>query len=282
MSRKKSHALQKRKNVTTLVIGGGANRGIMMGGALACLEDRNILRQIKTFIGSSIGALMCALLSVGYTSREIIQLIVDHDFSNAKPSNENEIYNIFMRYACYSNTRMNHVVREIIAKRADIPTLTLRQLHDVYHRTLVVTACCVNSGKTVYFSYHTHPDMPIYVAVCMSMTIPLVFQPYEYDGSLYVDGCTFGHDYPVYWPLLKKDTMIGFRLFSQENKAVKVESLLHYVKLLAYGFIATENSKEHPNTITLFCNVDPFADTVAREIKKKLMDRAYAAVCKWL
>lgn len=275
---------QKKKHTgyTTLVLGGGANRGIMYGGALQCLHDCGILRGIDTYIGSSVGALMCALLVVGYTTGEIATLIMSYNFSSAKPSRENEIYNIFTRYACYSTSQMEAVTKRVLAERAEIPELTLGQLYEVYCRTLVITTCCVNSGETVYLSHHTHPDLPIYKAVCMSMTIPFVFEPYLLDGLLYVDGGSFGHMYPIYWSRMKRGSMLGVRLAPCAYEPVKITSMMQYAKLIGYGAMSTERCKEHSDTITLTCDVSTFADEIASATKTKLINDAYASAFEWL
>lgn len=38
------------------------------------------------------------------------------------------------------------------------------------------------------FNWKTHPNMPVYLAVKLSMSVPFFFQPTEYQGSMYIDG----------------------------------------------------------------------------------------------
>ena len=57
----------------TLVLSGGSIQGISLLGALQYFKDQNILNNdIKNFIGTSVGSVLCYLLIIGYTPVEII------------------------------------------------------------------------------------------------------------------------------------------------------------------------------------------------------------------
>lgn len=77
---------------------------------------------------------------------------------------------------------------------------------------LYITASDVNKGEPVMLSSHTHPDMPIALAVRASMSIPFVFSPVHYKGMTLVDGMLFSStpftafrnsQYPVYGVALR-------------------------------------------------------------------------------
>lgn len=61
---------------------------------------------------------------------------------------------------------------------------------------IYVSAYCLNTSETVYFSRDTHPYMKVIDAVCMSMAVPFIFACGNYDGRTYVDGGT-KEDYPL-------------------------------------------------------------------------------------
>ena len=48
----------------TLVVGGGGIRGVAALGAAARLADAGLLADVDTFVGTSAGALVCAVLAV--------------------------------------------------------------------------------------------------------------------------------------------------------------------------------------------------------------------------
>jgi NTE family protein len=59
-----------------------------------------------------------------------------------------------------------------------------------------ISAFCMNSGETVYFSKDTYPDMKVIDAVCMSMAVPFIFACGRYNNETYVDGGT-KEQYPL-------------------------------------------------------------------------------------
>jgi len=67
---------------------------------------------------------------------------------------------------------------------------------------IYISAFCLNTSTTEYFSRDTHPKMKVIDAVCMSMAIPLIFSCGKYDGKTYVDGGT-QEQYPMI-PFLDK------------------------------------------------------------------------------
>jgi predicted acylesterase/phospholipase RssA len=53
---------------------------------------------------------------------------------------------------------------------------------------IYVSAFCLNTSETVYFSKDSHPDMKVIDAVCMSMAVPFIFACGSYENRTYVDG----------------------------------------------------------------------------------------------
>ena len=63
----------------TLVLSGGGVNGILELGALQYCNDKNLLSSIKTYVGTSIGSIICYLLIIGYTPVEIIVYLCTHN-----------------------------------------------------------------------------------------------------------------------------------------------------------------------------------------------------------
>jgi NTE family protein len=266
---------------TTLILGGGANRGIMYGGALQCLEEFGILRHIDTYIGTSVGALMATLLALGYTSAEIHTVIMSTNFKDVKPRGENEVIGMFRRYACYTNSKKERVIRDLINYKSESDNITFKQLYDVFKITLVITACCVETGSTTYMCHRNEPSMPIHTAVCMSTAIPLIFEPYTHNGGLYVDGGCFGHMFPVDWAIDATRTL-GFRLVSGAG-TTQITGIIEYLAALMQGVSRGVNQNSScKHTIDLVCTVGALQETVAADVKHKLIRAAYDTTYQWL
>jgi predicted acylesterase/phospholipase RssA len=71
---------------------------------------------------------------------------------------------------------------------ASFRELTFQQLFESTGKELAVTGFDITNGTLVYFSRLTEPDMPVSKAVRISSSIPLVFEPVEWRGHLFMDG----------------------------------------------------------------------------------------------
>jgi predicted acylesterase/phospholipase RssA len=56
-------------------------------------------------------------------------------------------------------------------------------------KTLSISSFDITNGTLVYFNSDTSPNLPISKAIRMSSSIPLIFEPMEHEGHLFVDGC---------------------------------------------------------------------------------------------
>jgi NTE family protein len=77
---------------------------------------------------------------------------------------------------------------QFISKKTNNNDYTFNDLIKDKGMELVITATDLNDRNTVYFNYKNYPDLPIRDAVRMSMSIPFLFTPVEFDGHLLVDG----------------------------------------------------------------------------------------------
>ena len=66
------------QNYDTLVLAGGGTKGILTLGALQYAFDNLFLTNVKNYIGTSAGAMICFLLCIGYKPIEIIVYICTH------------------------------------------------------------------------------------------------------------------------------------------------------------------------------------------------------------
>ena len=262
----------------SLVLSSGGNRGIMYGGVVRFLERNGTLQKIHTFVGSSIGALFATLLAIGYTSAEIDNVIMTNNLKDMLPTDEFEITNMLYKFALYSHNNMEKLVRKLVSDKLELPNITFAQLYKFFKVTLVVTACCLNTSQTEYFSRQTAPDMSVVTAVCMSMTIPFLFEPYLMDGFHYVDGSVFGHTLPTESKLCKDKSTLYVRICSK-FKLIKINSVLEYIRALAGSFVRTDS--ERANVLWIETTVAPFDEMIGATEKRKLMHHAYERTKAW-
>jgi len=89
--------------------------------------------------------------------------------------------------------RLKYVMRKLTGKE----NITLSEFQAMFGTEFSVCVTNLTTGLTEFFTPYTHPDMPVYLALRASSSIPLVFKPVKWKGQLYVDGGVTSN-YPIW------------------------------------------------------------------------------------
>ena len=81
--------------ITKLVLSGGGINGLIFIGVIKYLVETNQLKNINTFVGSSIGAIINTLICLNYSYDELINFILYFNFETVKNC---DISNLFTFY----------------------------------------------------------------------------------------------------------------------------------------------------------------------------------------
>ena len=168
-----------------LVMEGGGVRGIAYGGALQELDKQGILRGIVRVGGTSAGAIQAALLAVGYSPDEIVDVV---NRTPVQRLNDGRMMfvggstRLLKQYGWYRGDQLTRYLTELVARKTQRPNLTLSELHALaqqhpgQYRDLYTTGTNLTLQRSQVFSYETHPDMRVADAVRISMSIPLYYR----------------------------------------------------------------------------------------------------------
>jgi NTE family protein len=168
-----------------LVMEGGGVRGIAYGGALQELEKHGILQGIERVGGTSAGAIQAALLAVGYSPDEIVDVI---NHTPVQRLNDGRFMfvggssRLLKQYGWYRGDEFTSYLSELVARKTQQPNLTLGELHALarqqpgHYRDLYTTGTNLTLQRTQVFSYETNPTMRVADAVRISMSIPLYYR----------------------------------------------------------------------------------------------------------
>ena len=168
---------------------GPASMGIFsLIGTLKALEPK--LVDVKEISGSSAGSILALLLALGMSVDEILEIALDLDIPKF----------VKLRIGSFLN-KFGFVDLEPIREKL-VEVCGCDPTFEELDTKIYVSAYCLNTSTTEYFSRDTHPKMKVIDAVCMSMAIPLIFSCGKYDGKTYVDGAT-QEQYPM-TPFLDK------------------------------------------------------------------------------
>jgi len=156
---------------------GPASMGIYSQvGTLKALESK--LVDVKEISGSSAGSILALFLALGMSIDEILSVSLSLDVPKFVKL---RIGSFFNKFGFVDLEPIREKLVEICGCDPTFEELDMK---------IYVSAYCLNSSTTEYFSRDTHPKMKVIDAVCMSMSIPLIFACGKYDGKTYIDGGT--------------------------------------------------------------------------------------------
>ncbi|MBS1490278.1 MAG: patatin-like phospholipase family protein [Bacteroidetes bacterium] len=147
-----------------LALSGGGARGIAHIGVLKALEEMGV--SISVISGTSAGSIVASLYAYGLKPDQILEQVTRLSLrKSVKPA--------------WSMAGLLNLdgLRELILK--NIPENNF----DALKIALTVVATDIRQGEATYFS-----SGDLASAVVSSCSIPVVFNPVQYNGSVYVDG----------------------------------------------------------------------------------------------
>ena len=228
-----------------LVLSGGGAKGYAHLGVLRVLEKENI--KIDYITGTSIGALVGTLYSIGYSVDEIEKVLDNLNIESFLESGSDltgldlDKKETLKKYSFYINfdNELNYSLPKGLRETEEL-YLVIKNLLKKYENIknfdnfpipLRVVATNLNTGETKSFS-----EGDIAKVLTASMAIPTIFEPVEVNGALYVDGLVsrnlpveeaydMGADLviasDVGTPVVKKD---NYNILSVLNQMIAIQS----------------------------------------------------------
>ncbi|XP_048754204.1 uncharacterized protein LOC125665551 isoform X4 [Ostrea edulis] len=280
-----------------LVFEGGGNKGLAYCGAVRALEELNLMKQVKRFAGASAGAMTAALLAVGFSSSDI-QGFLSQDMSkmflDAKFGVFSLLPNLLSGYGWNPGNRIYNWFGEMMEQAMGNKDITFGELYEKTGKELCVVVTNLNHMTEEYCHVKTTPDMPIRLAVRMSMAIPGMFQAtnYTYNGetNTYVDGgviCNYPiHCYDGWWLSMNSSDSFLERLQPLDELPKLLDrrkrfNRLHGDPMKTLGFLLYADSEQDVFRFLLEkrigAHLDPSPNTKLAKMKmeqKKVQEKA--------
>ncbi len=228
-----------------IVFEGAGIFGIAYVGAIKVLENKNILKNIKEFAGTSSGAIMATLLSLGYTHDEIYYIITTIDWENLFDINIG-CFSCFPGYGFYKGRKLTNIYKSFFKNKGFSENLTFKQLYEKTGNKLYMAAVNVNEQSEVYFSMENFPDLEIWKVLRMSTAFPFVFSSYKFNNQYYADGGLI-ENYPIE-VFNNSQTVIGLKIISDKEKQNNVvKNVITYSEHVILCMMKDRDScKDHP------------------------------------
>lgn len=212
-----------------LVFEGGGNKGVAYVGALMVLNKLGILTKVKRLSGASAGAMLAALVSVGFTEDEILDFLgedCERTFLDHKWGYFSLLPNLINLYGWNPGTKIYNWFGDVLGKKTGNPDITFMEVYKKYGKELCVVVTNVNHMAVEYCHPKTTPHMPIRMSLRMSMSIPGMFCPPRYaiekgEEKCYVDGgllCNYPiHCFDGWWLSMHRNDTFLTRLRPLNN-----------------------------------------------------------------
>lgn len=189
----------KHKDGVVLVLSGGGTKGLSHIGVIEVLERENI--PIAAVVGTSMGSIIGGLYAAGYSTEEMHKILSDADLMDIisgrtdsipayNPGNNRPPASGTSLLTFFADEDMKLVGRRGILKGKELYTfisdLTSRVSEtnfNLFPIPFAAVACDLANGDTVLLRGGNLAS-----ALRASMSIPILFEPWEVDGRLLVDG----------------------------------------------------------------------------------------------
>lgn len=200
------------------VFQGGGIKGLAYIGAMRYLEERGL--RIENTVGTSVGAIIAALIAARFDSNELERVLNQTDSDTLWPKkNKNKLSNTFSTIKkgyLYDMKPLEDMLGLLLASKG------VRTFHDVKvgsNYKVKMIAMDVKKRKSIILpddlkDYGLNPDsFPIAKAACMSSALPLIYPPYKINNEIFIDGGV-ADNFPI-WMFNNK--VIGFRVTKEKK-----------------------------------------------------------------
>ncbi len=273
---------EKTRFIEELCLSGACNRGISYIGCFKKFEELGILK-IKKILGVSIGAFIAVCHIIGYTSDDLLKIIIDKDMKDFKDFSFDE------QGAILKGEKYRDWIFKILSEKVD-PNITMLNFYKKYGVYFITTATCIYSSNEKFpegiicMSHELTPDIPIITAVNSSMTVPFIFPPISYENARFVDGGILDN---IPQGFMSKN---AFNLKASFKRVDSVDSIKNPISYMGKIFeLATKridqlkNGKMFDHVITISCEDFDLLDfDMTIDDKITLYKRGYRAIEEYM
>lgn len=301
--------------IETLVIGGGGVKIFHMLGGLQKLSDDGVLNltEVKTFIGTSAGAIIGALLSVGYRPVDIFSMCTHthspkYDIEVAKGArillelfgvSRSDSYRADLFSVFSEENVVERTLKNLIIQKMGIDP-TMQELKDITGKELHAAVVNIDKCQCEFHSCHNYPFELVRKVVNRSSAIPLIFprQTDPHSGDELVDGAVL-NNFPINYACEHKfENVAGLCAFEQPtdhfNRVCANSQFKFISKVLncAKNFNTKRNCNSYYTTYPIYLiKIDSDAGekaalanmfSLTSEDKQKMYDYGYQKVEKMI
>lgn len=266
--------------IKNLVFGGGGVKCISYIGLLKYFEENNILKNIEHIVGTSGGGIFALMVIIGYSYKDLKQLILFLDFNSLKDINCDNICKFNENYGIDTGDNLLQLIKIMIKKKNINEEVTFKDLYNKTNIIFTLTGTCIEKQSIEYFNYKLTPNMTILKAIRITYSIPIIYNCVRYNNYTYVDGGIL-ENYPINFLKENIENTLGFYLIGgYEDRTVNsinnfiLGILLSMIRKNEYNIV----NKYINNTVSIKCNFSSIDFNISKEQKIKAIENGYTCI----
>lgn len=272
---------KEEEKLKTLILGGGGHRGGIHIGVIKYLDENNILGDINKFIGSSIGSLFSLVLALNYNYKEIFDIFFMVSPQNLHNVNTSTILSFTNTYGIDNCKKIGQFIKILLTHKGYNPYITFKELYEKTNKHFMCSVTDIARHRNVLLDHNLVPDMPVWLGIRASMTLPLIFPPIYYKEYIFIDG-SITCDIPIHILTeeeVKTTLCIKISLYSKEINDVNIDSIHTYIMRIYNTMNYRQYLLLHDKIIRIAPdNIHIIQNTITTETKYKMIDIGYNAI----
>lgn len=279
--------------INTIVLSGGGVKGFGFIGFFKALYSVLSPDNIVHFIGASIGSLFNFVIASGYSLDEITSIALQYDFTTLLPALN--LDNLIFDLGLSDGLNLKKLLIELLVYKFNVSDITFIEHFEKTGKQLTFVVSNITSQQIEYWNYLSVPSHSIIDGILASTRLPLFFQPFQLNNSIYMDG-SIVNNYPINLvPLSDIDTVIGCyihtlqdiddikSIFKMDTDLKTIARCNQFLKYIYYIMSFTFQSKIDllhqsylNHTVFIEHNCSNFMDlTITTNIKQYMIDYAF-------
>jgi NTE family protein len=228
------------EKIDTIFLSGGGMKCLSILGVLKYLFEKDIIKEnfdgIKDIYLISGSSIYLTPLLLGFSMESTLELFKKLDYKKLSGIDDIKIQNLFDNYGFKKITDYRYIMEAVVKGKNVDPDITLKELYNLTNINLHFRVINVNKQCNEYLNKDNSPDLKFTDAICMTSCIPILFEPIEYNGSLYIDGGV-NNNFP-YEKVIDKKNYLGIDILSskiscgKDREKEEIKSLTDYMNIL--------------------------------------------------
>ncbi len=256
-----------------LVLSSGSLKGFLYVGVLRSLEEHNLVCHINEYVGVSIGSLFSLFMVLNYTSNEISDIILNLNLKTLMYPN---ILQLTEKYGMLDTTEIIKFIKEILIRKNVDGNTNLKSLYKRLGKKLsIYTTVLGDEHASIVLNHETYPDLEVYKAILMSISIPFVFPPVRHNDKMYIDGGIKNH-FPIH--LYNHQETLGCNLLEDIDDNDTFGNYFHMIYSAIYSTIPKDKEYNIMHLKVKLSTLDFFLDN---KTKQFLFELGYKQATEW-